>query len=370
MAAVLATAPQARAEGLKKIEKTFSNGGTLRLYGQINKGVLTYDDGQVTESYGLIDNDNSVSRVGLTYGITTGAWGYLGTVEVQYAPFSTSNTSIKQPSPPSSAYEFSTEDIRLIDNQLTHPRYGTLYLGQGNMASYQTAEADLSGTTVIAYSEVEDTASGQLLRESNGKLSTITIGDAFSNYDGLSRAVRIRYDTPLWSGFGLRTSYGRNLLSDDADTRDEDLFDVAATYARDQGNFQVAAQAAYSWKGSDVTIADGSASVLHSPTGLSLTVALGQQDNGNRTGSYGYAKLGWQADLTGLGKTAFAVDYYSGTDIQSSGSDSETSSFSIVQNIDDWNTELYLTWREYRYSEPKTSFLASNAFFVGARFKF
>ena len=55
------------AQELPKIEKTFENGGTLRFYGQINKGVLSYDDGQETESYGLIDNDNSNTRFGLTY---------------------------------------------------------------------------------------------------------------------------------------------------------------------------------------------------------------------------------------------------------------------------------------------------------------
>ena len=120
----------------------------------------------------------------------------------------------------------------------------------------------------------------------------------------------------------------------------------------------------------EITHADGSASILHGPTGLSATVALGQQDNGSLTGSYGYVKLGWQADLISWGKTAFAIDYYSGTDIASAGSDSESTSFSVVQNITDWNTEVYLTWREYDYSEPETSFLAANAMFIGARFKF
>ncbi len=360
----------AAAEGLRKIEKTFANGGTLRFYGQINKGVLTYDDGQETESYGLIDNANSSTRVGLTYGIDVGGWSYLGTLEIQYAPFSTNNTSILQPSPPSSAYDFTNANIRKIDNQITHDRFGTFYLGQGSMASNDTAEVDFSGTTVIAYSEVQDTASGQLLRKSDGTLSDITIDDAFNNYDGLSRKVRVRYDTPLWSGFGLRASYGRDLLSDNPDVRDQDLFDVAATYAADINDFKVGAQAAYSWKGSDITIADGSASVLHVPSGLSLTVATGQQDSGSLTGSYGYVKLGWQYDLIAWGKTAFAVDYYSGSDMVTGGSESESTGISVVQYVTDWNTEIYATWRDYDYSEPETSFQSSNAVFVGARFKF
>lgn len=235
--------PHLRCSG-PPVQTTFADGGTLRFYGQINKGALRYDDGQVTETYALIDNDNSVSRLGLTYARQIGAFAYLGTIELQYAPFSTGTASILQPRPPSSAYDLSTGDIRQIDNRLTGPGFGTLFFGQSDMASDETAEADLSGTTVIAYSEVQDTAAGQLLRETGGKLSSTTIGDAFSSYDGLSRAMRVRYDTPLWSGFGLGTSYGRNLLSDDADERDEDLVDVAAHYRRDSGDVRLLARAA------------------------------------------------------------------------------------------------------------------------------
>jgi hypothetical protein len=40
-------------QGLPPIERTFANRGTLRFYGQIDKGVLNYDDGAETEIYGL-----------------------------------------------------------------------------------------------------------------------------------------------------------------------------------------------------------------------------------------------------------------------------------------------------------------------------
>jgi hypothetical protein len=359
------------AQDLPKIEKTFENGGTLRFYGQINKGVLSYDDGQETESYGLIDNDNSNTRFGLTYTQDFGdRWKYLGTIEIAYAPFSTSNTSILQQSPPSSAYEFTNANIRKIDNKFSHPDYGAFYLGQGDMASNNTAEVDLSGTTVISYSSVADSAGAQLLRQSDGTLSDIEIKDAFTNYDGLSRQVRVRYDSPLWSGFGLRTSYGRNLLSDDAVVRDQDLYDIAAVYEGEFNDFKVVAQTAYSWKGSDITIFDASGSVLHVPTGLSFTAAAGTQDKSDVSGSYGYAKIGWQGDLVSWGKTAVSIDYYGGSDIAAEGSDSESWAFSVVQNVPRWNTELWVTWREYDYSETDTEFDSASAFFVGARFKF
>jgi hypothetical protein len=81
-------------------------------------------------------------------------------------------------------------------------------------------------------------------------------------------------------------------------------------------------------------------------------------------------KLGWQGDLVSWGKTAFSIDYYSGSDIAAEGSDSETWALSAVQNIPRWNTDLWMTWREYEYSEADTEFDSASAFFVGARFKF
>ena len=356
---------------LPKVETTFASGGTLRFYGQINKGFLTYDDGQVTESYNLIDNDNSNTRFGLTYTQDFArTWNYLGTIEIAYAPYSTSNINILQPTPPASAYEFSNANIRKIDNKFSNPDVGAFYIGQGDMASNNTAEVDLSGTTVISYSSVADSAGAQLLRQSDGTLSDIQIKNAFTNYDGLSRKVRIRYDSPSWSGFGLRTSYGRDLLSSSQEVRDQDLYDIAAVYEGEFNDFKVVAQTAYSWKGSDITIFDGSGSVLHVPTGLNFTVAAGSQDNAGLTGSYAYAKLGWQGDLVSWGKTAVSLDYYSGSDIATEGSDSESWAVAMVQNIPRWNTELWMTWREYDYSETGTEFDSASAFFVGARFKF
>ena len=234
-----------QAQDLPKVETTFAGGATLRFYGQINKGVLTFDDGQVSETYALIDNDNSNTRFGLTYTQDFAErWAYLGIIEIAYAPFSTSTASLLQPTPPASAFEFTNANIRKIDNRVSSPGFGSFWFGQGDMASNHTAEVDLSGTTVIGYSPVADSAGGQLLRRADGVLSSITIKDAFTNYDGLLRQVRLRYDTPLWSGFGLRTSYGRNLLSDSPSVRNQDLYDIAATYETKSDQFQLLAQTA------------------------------------------------------------------------------------------------------------------------------
>lgn len=372
-AMVVAPAALAEPKPLPKVEKEFANGSVLRFYGQINKGFLTYDDGLVSETYGLIDNNNSNTRVGLTYNADIGnAWNYLGTLEIQYAPFSTSTANIEQPSPPSSAYEFTNANIRKIDNRFSNDAYGSFYIGQGDMASNDTVKVDLSGTTVIQGVAVSDSAGGQLLRQSNGTLSQINIKTAFKDYNGLGRKVRVRYDSPEFNGFVVRASYGEDQLATNPSIQNDPLYDIALTYAGEAGDFMYGAQTSYSWADGDsatVTTLNGSASVLHTPTGLNVTLAAASQDNEVRTGSFWYVKAGWLGSLVDWGKTAIALDYYDGDDIFASGSQSTSQSISIVQNVTAWNTEFWLTYRTYEASTVSLAYDDSNAFFVGARFK-
>ena len=108
--------------------------------------MLSYDDGIDSETYGLIDNDNSSTRVGLRYNQDFGDWHFENVNEVDYAPFSTDNTSIVHQSPDAEDWEFDNDNIRKIDFTLAHDRYGKFWLGQGSMATDGVYEIDLSGT--------------------------------------------------------------------------------------------------------------------------------------------------------------------------------------------------------------------------------
>ncbi len=243
--ALVATIGPAAAQGLPPIQRDFANGATLRLYGQINKGVLQYDDGAETNSYGLIDNANSGTRFGLRYTRTLGAWAFENVNEFAYAPNSTSNVNILDPSPDN--YAWSNGNIRKIDFTFDNETYGKFWIGQGSMATDGVLEVDLSGTDVIAYSSVADSAGGQLLRFSDGTLSDIEIGDVFNNLDG-DRRVRVRYDAPTFANFTLAAAFGRNLLSSDPDIRDQNIFDASATYANTYNDsIEVKASVGYNW---------------------------------------------------------------------------------------------------------------------------
>ena len=98
-----------------------------------------------------------------------------------------------------------------------------------------------------------------------------------------------------------------------------DVWDVAVRYAGERGAFKMTAAAAYSNAGT-ADIYDGSVSVLHVPTGISLTGAGGYNAGDDGVdGRYLYGKLGYQRALFGAGSTAFAIDIYGGDDINTAG---------------------------------------------------
>lgn len=368
------------AQGLPPIEREFSNGSTLRFYGQINKGVLQYDDGRETNSYGLIDNDNSGTRFGLRYTQVRGAWTFENVNEFAYTSDSTSNVNILDSSPD---YVWSNSNIRKIDFTFANDAYGKFWFGQGSMATDGILEIDLSGTGVIAYSGVADSAAAQIIRFSDpalaDDLSGPEIGDVFANLDG-DRRFRVRYDTPEYANFTGAIAFGRNLLSSDPDVRDANLFDASVSYANTfNDTIEIEAGLGYNWKegaggGDDSSIWGGSASALHTPTGLNLTFASGSEDSGGDTATFWYGKLGLLRDYVGWGATGISIDYYSGDDFGLSddvtSSESTSWGLALVQKIDRANTELWLTYRNYDYSDDFASYEDGQAIFGGARFRF
>lgn len=374
-ASLFATAVMA--EGLPPIEWRTPSGDALLFYGQIDKGVLSYDDGIDTRSYGLIDNDNSSTRVGIKYTHAFGAWTFENTNEIGYAPYSSSNASILDISPD---YDFTNANIRKLDFTFEHAGYGKFSIGQGAMATDGIQEIDLSGTDVIAYSSVADSAAGQILRYADpglsfeDSLSDVTIGDAFTNYDG-PRRVRVRYDTPTFANLTFATAFGRDLLSDNSDVREQNIFDASLSYKNEFTDFQTEAGLGYYWVENDTTTWGGSASGLHTPTGLNATVGfgLGSPEDGPN-GQWYYAKLGLLRDYVSWGSTALSVDYYNGEDFLLTGgattSTSESYGLAVVQSVDFANTEIWFTMRNYDYSDDVASYEDGQAIFGGARFKF
>jgi hypothetical protein len=363
MAATLIPAGMARAQEVKPIEYRFDDNWVLRFSGQINMGVLYYDDGEDGDAF-FADNDNSSSRARLQLFNTLGDWKFEAALEAEYQPVA-SNTLSQLNTQPN--WEFPDSNFRKIEISIGHEDYGKLWLGQGSMASDGSAEFDNSGTSVIAYSSIPDTTGGMFFRFEDDGLSGVTVGSAFSNLDGLGRKVRVRYDTPTFHGFGLRASYGQDLLNE----IDASLYDIAAVYSHDDDVFVINGGIALARnEGTDTDIFSGSISGRHKPSGISLTVAAGHDDTPDVDGTYGYFKLGYQHDFFEMGTTAFSVDYYYGDSMAAAGSRSNSVGLAAVQNIDRLNMQLWLLWRNHHYNDDAGPYDDGQAVFGGAIVKF
>ena len=367
-----AVADPARSPARAKDVVTHANDKlSLQIYGQVNRGGLFADDGDSSDYY-FVDNDNSSSRFGFLGESKVNDDITVGTrmeFEYQSNPSNTVNQDDKNP-------DGESFDDRWVDAQITSERFGKLYIGKGSTASDNTSEIDLSGTAVVGYSSIADMSGGiRFYDDDSNTLSTTNIGDVFSNFDGLSRRNRIRYDSPSFAGFKLMAS----ALSDGGD--------VALSYAAKWGeNWKFAAAAAYA---NPTAVSDetdnqynGSASILHS-SGLNLTVAGGYRDlENNLTNPDGsdrdddptfyYAKLGYRANFFDAGETRFSVDYSRNEDVDQDRDDANTVGVQIVQDMPDWGMEYYLgyRWHELNRGEGTTDFDDINAVMSGVRMKF
>ncbi len=340
----------------------------FEVYGQINKGFLVYDDGGGALFYPLVDNSNSSTRFGARAGAPVeGDFRFGANFEFEWTPYATSTVNRANRDDPDFAMDQTTL-LRKFEAWVESPTYGKLSVGQGSMASDSTAEVDLSGTDVVAYSLVGDLAGGQFLR-TGGASSTVQVKDAFGNLDGLSRLMRARYDTPSFAGFSAAASLGTKIVRDVVgDTN----WDVTLRYAQRLGDFKVQGAVAYSRAGdNDQDRADGSLSVRHA-SGWNGTFAAGWETSESTSADAGflYGKLGYAARILDAGETAFSVDHYRGQDFAADGSDSQSFGAAVVQRLDHYGTELFVGARLYDYSQPGDHFENGWGILTGARIRF
>jgi hypothetical protein len=357
----LSVKDQNASEPAKPVVQSGNDKANVKLYGQLNRGVLIADDGDSTKAY-QVDNDNSSTRIGLLGSVKPEEdWGIGSKFEVEFE--SNSSSAVNQNEQNGVGGDSFNE--RWAEIFVQSP-YGKLSLGQGDTASNNTSEVDLSGTTVAGYSDFNAVAGGIFFYDDETKdLSGTKPKDVFSNFDGLSRDDRIRYDTPEWNGLSLATS----AISGGGG-------DIALFYTYKNDQFKLAAATAYSNPGGtsdriDDTV-NGSASLLHS-SGLNLTFASGVRylkDSSRNDPSFFYTKLGYRTSVFNLGDTAFSIDYGRNDDVKVEGDEAESFGAQLVQYIDNWATEFYLSFRNYSLDRSGTDYEDINALLSGLRVKF
>jgi cell division protein FtsB len=343
-------------------KKVVTSGGgervKLAISGQVNRAVNIVDDGKSTDAY-YVDNDNSESRVRFvgtakaTDDLTIGS-----TIELSIAPNKAGEVD------QNNQETNNVFDERIVEATLDSKRFGKLSLGKGHTASYGSASVDLSGTTVISYATIADTAGGMLFRQtSDDNLTNVRIVDAFNSFDGLSRQNRVRYDTPSFYGFHLATS----AISDER-------YDAAVYWGVQGYGFKAAGAAAFAYPNEDETDFqyDGSFSLLHEATGLNLTLSAGLQERDNQGDAENtYVKVGWLRRFFSFGETAFGVDYTRSLNLPTGRDDGYSVGVAAVQQFEEYGTEIYLLYRLHsldRDVEPNVHDV--NVGSIGARVKF
>jgi len=330
----------------------------LAISGQVHRAVNVAEDGKNAKAY-FVDNDASNTRVRFIGTAKSSEDLTVGTrIEVAIAPNESSEVS--QDNEESGDFF----DQRWAEVSLHSKRFGKVSLGKGDTASNNSAEVDLSKTDIVQYSSIADVAGGLLFRQTNGDtLTGVSVSDAFSNLDGLSRRSRLRYDTPTFNGFHFATS----LVSDQR-------YDASLWWGGQGYGFKAAGAAAFAYPNQDDTDFqyDGSFSLLHEDTGLNLTLSAGLRERDNQGDQENfYAKVGWLTRFFSLGETGFGVDYTRSLNLPTGRDEGYSVGAAAVQHFEDYGTEIYLQYRHHSLErDVAPSVQDINVGTIGARVKF
>ncbi len=378
-------------ERVAELEATTARKGnrkvSLKIYGQVNTGVMFWDNGQESNTY-VVDNDISSTRFGFKgKAKITSEWsaGFKIEIEAQSA----ASNEVDEDTDDSSAI-----NLRKAEWYLKSKRLGQVSVGQGSFSNDGTATVDLSGTNVIA--QFDDLKFGEKIDPrkpgsgGRGDYDDYTRGGSFE----FNRGNRVRYDSPTFAGFKASAAWG-----------EDDAWDIALRYAGEFGDVRLAGAVGYgvSTDASSLSndnscaapgrggvcdenqVVTGSVSMIHAPTGLFVTAAgawrefdnieaLGEYDEEN---TYWAVRAGISKKFYALGKTAFYGEYqrtendnFRGT----LGLDSEVDIYGagVVQKIDAAAMELYLGYRhvEVDDNDPANDFNDLDVVMSGARIKF
>ncbi|RLC02947.1 MAG: hypothetical protein DRH90_12525 [Deltaproteobacteria bacterium] len=325
----------------------------VKLSGQINRAVMWADNGEDSEVFN-VDNGNSSTRFRLTGSEEVNDSVKVGVVwENEFVSNGSGNVDIGQENDGTSDF-----NERKMEAYFVMP-FGKVSIGQGDGAGNGTSEEDLSGTSVIMYSSVGDTSGSINFRDDDDN-KIATIGSTRTNFDGLSRNDRVRYDTPKFRGATLSVS-GTN----------GDAYELAARYSGDFDSLgKITAAIAYvdanKRKDPEWTQIGGSVSWLHT-SGINLTVSSGSRDidNTGRDPVNYYGKLGYKFDIH-----AIAVEYGVTEDLDQNKDKSKN--YGLAYVMKPWNgVEFYGTYRIFELDRDDTSNIEDiQQVMIGTRVKF
>lgn len=234
---------------------------------------------------------------------------------------------------------------RLAEIYFDSSKYGKLSLGRGFMASWYLVETDLSGTQNGSLLTVGMLFGGlKFVNKNTSQLSNIFVRSVFVDIERLLLRDRVRYDSPLFSGFRLSGSIAPN-----------SSWDLALRTTHKIGDFSLRGAATYQdepfldidWRW------DAVLSARHEPTGLNLTAGYNREGfHGGRTGHNYILKAGWLADLFAFGKTAISMDIFHNANITADKETGDSVGVFVVQNWTKYGMRFYAGFRRFSLDNP------------------
>ncbi len=343
---------------LKPVVASGNDRVKLALSGHINRAVLFADNGFRSRVF-HVDNDNTSTRFQLAgRARISDGWTIGSNMMVQIE--SNSSVDVDIGTDTDSDVHFTERKIEIF----VESPFGKLWLGQGEAASDNTNEIDLSGTAVVAIGASAELLAGGLTFRSKADPDKPgpRIKDVWNPMDGLDRGDRIRYDSPTFYGFSVGGGH-----------MDGDRSDAVIRFAGEFDGTKVQAAAAFTNIPLDRRQYNAAGAVLF-PSGISASVAWGMWEpkinSDNHHANMIHTKWGYQQKWIDWGITAFAVDYGEARDIDQGGDKMRTAGIFAVQHLDPIATELFWGLRWHKLDRRNVDFKDIVASMLGARVKF
>lgn len=257
--------------------------------------------------------------------------------------------------------------IRQMKIDLKSKSLGTFSIGDASLGTdgFHVA-GDLSGMGIIQDSGDNGLYNGETFRNSTTGALVTTIGQVFSNLDA-GRRDRVRYDSPTFAGFQLRTSYAT-----------EDGTNIGLKYGGNFGGVKIAGGVAWDATrdgGNETDTVNGSIGVLL-PFGLNFFLSGADRNigggagNGNIDTDRIYARIGYMFTATELGQTRLGLAWGQNDDLQLNGDEGERWSIAVVQVVEPLGAEVYAGYHNWSLDRPGTQVDDIDVVSVGMRVSF
>jgi hypothetical protein len=272
---------------------------TVRIYGQLNRAVMVWDDGRRSGTY-AIDNETSSSRLGVAGKHKLPADGLMAGYRVEIDSRVTLSSQVSAGDP--------WGDLSEGAVRLRHAYWYVEGKNLGRLTFGQQSPATDDITLINLGSEMNDAALhynnnfGIWLNLGGGLTTDLKWGHIAHNVDSL-RGLFVRYDTPVMAGVVLSAAAG-----------EDGVWDIAARYQAEGGGLRFAGGVGY-MDNPDQRFRDvrGSVSLLHDASGLYVSAAGGLRDDDvpvlDGRAHFHYLQVGISRRWLAHGKTTLYADY-------------------------------------------------------------